>query len=205
MTDAAFAAFRAKTGLVRPPASHGCPPTEILPGLWTAHFHEIEDEAQLKKAAPAVTCVVNAGCDKCPTQPGAYGDAVTLVRIEGLLDDPDAMKKVDAMPEGPEKVAARAALPAYTAEECAGDAKKDFERVNKIIADTRAAGGATLVHCHASLSRSVAFILAFIMKEQGCTACEAVDVMKPKWDATWPNNTFTKQLLEYEAELKAAK
>ncbi len=104
------------------------------------------------------------------------------------------------MPEGPEKVATLAALPAFPPSECAGDAKKDFERVNAAIdqvgvdaarlPDTtegmdpvspsfsfsllqvRASGGAAVVHCVASLSRSVAFILAYIMKDRKCTVVE---------------------------------
>ncbi|KAJ1425676.1 dual specificity phosphatase, partial [Ochromonadaceae sp. CCMP2298] len=62
-------------------------------------------------------------------------------------------------------------------------------------------GGATLIHCHASLSRSVAFILAYLMKTKALTALEAVEFMKPKWDAVWPNDKFVLQLIEYEQEL----
>lgn len=125
--------------------------------------------------------------------------------IEGLLDDPDPLKKVEAMPQGAEKDAARAALPSFEPRECAGDAKKDFERVNSIIDAEIAVGGATLLHCHASLSRSVVFILAYFMKKDGVTAAEAASRMKPVWDATWPNDTFVAQLIEYEAELAAAR
>ena len=65
-----------------------------------------------------VTVVINAGTDKCA--PVAYGGDVVTVLITGLLDDPDSLKKVDAMAEGPEKDAARTALPAFASEECAG-------------------------------------------------------------------------------------
>ena len=34
MTDPRFAAFRAVTTYVRPPHSHGCPPVEVVPGVW---------------------------------------------------------------------------------------------------------------------------------------------------------------------------
>mmetsp|Transcript_7800 Transcript_7800/g.17494 ORF Transcript_7800/g.17494 Transcript_7800/m.17494 type:complete len:202 (-) Transcript_7800:38-643(-) len=197
-----LADFRRSTGLVRPPANHGCPPVEIVPGLWTAHFHDIETPEQLA-ALPAVTCVVNAATDKCLTGPGSYGPQIRVVTIT-LLDDPDALKKVDAMQEGEEKVRAREALPSYAPEECAGDAKKDFEFVNSIVSETAAQGGATLIHCHASLSRSVAFILAYLMKTKALTALEAVEFMKPKWDAVWPNDKFVLQLIEYEQELKSS-
>merc|ERR1711879_265623 len=58
-----------------------------------------------------------------------------------------------------------------------------------------------MVHCYASLSRSVAFILAYIMKTQRVTVVEAARQMKQKWSATWPNDTFVEQLLQYEKEL----
>ena len=64
---------------------------------------------------------------------------------------------------------------------------------------------ATLVHCHASLSRSVAFILAHMMKTQYLTAAEAAKAMKGKWDAVWPNDTFVTQLLKYEDDLEGSR
>lgn len=194
-----LASFRSATGLVRPPANHGCPPVEVVPGLWTAHFHDVDTPEKLREAAPLVTVVINAGTDKC--KPVDYGGDVKTVLILDLLDDPDPLKKVDAMAEGPEKDAARAALPAFAPEECTGDAKKDFERVNGEIDGAIAAGGAALVHCHASLSRSVVFILAYLMKTRKVSAVEAVGLMRPVWDATWPNDSFVAQLIEYEAEL----
>ena len=136
-----FEAFREQTGWKRPGRDHGCRPVEIIPGVWTAHYHDIEDEAQLRKAAPSVTVVVNAGTDKCPSKPGTYGDKVEVMLIDGLLDDPDPLKKVCAMDEGPEKEAARAALPSFPDAECAGDAYKDFERVSAKISATSASGG----------------------------------------------------------------
>ena len=57
------------------------------------------------------------------------------------------------------------------------------------------------MHCFASLSRSVAFVLAYIMKSQKVSAAEASRIMKPKWDAVWPADAFIHQLLEYEGEL----
>lgn len=203
--DSGFQAFREVTGLVRPPAGHGCPCVEVVPNLWTAHFHDVDTKDKLTKEAPPVTVVVNAGTDKCDTKPGSYGEGIEVVCIDGLLDDPDQLKKVDGMPEGADKAAARATLPAFEPEMCAGDAYKDFDRVSELITKTGAAGGATLVHCHASLSRSVAFILAHLMKTQSLSAVEAAKLMKSKWDATWPNDTFVKQLLKYEEDLAAAR
>lgn len=204
MTGSTFAAFRKVTGPQRPPADHGCKPVEVFPGIWTAHFHDIEDKTALDGVSKEIKTVVNCATDKCPTKAGSYGSDVEVVCIEGLLDDPDAVKKVDAMPEGEEKSTARAALPTFTPEECAGDAKKDFELVNGAIEAAKAAGGATMIHCHASLSRSVAFILAYVMKTEKVSAIEAAKRMKKKWSAVWPNDTFVKQLLDYEQELGLA-
>ena len=70
------------------------------------------------------------------------------------------------MPDGPEKVAALAALPAFSPAESAGNALAEFDRVSAAIDAARAAGGAGLVHCAASISRSAVFLLAYIMKTQ---------------------------------------
>jgi len=174
---------------------------EVVSGLWTAHFHDIEDSKSLTGVSQNITTVVNCATDKCPTKEGSYGPSVKVVLVEGLLDDPDARKKADAMPDGPEKEAALAALPQFPPEECAGDAKKDFERVNKAIDDAKADGKAALVHCHASLSRSCAFILAYMMKKQSIPLSEAIEQMRKKWSATWPNDCFVEQLLQYEKDL----
>ena len=40
------------------------------------------------------------------------------------------------------------------------------------------------------------------MKTRGLSATEAAALMKPKWDATWPNDSFVAQLLQYEDDLK---
>jgi len=48
----------------------------------------------------------------------------------------------------------------------AGDARQDFEKINLKVTEQIAAGGGTLIHCHASMSRSAAFILAYIMQTQ---------------------------------------
>jgi len=200
-----FAGVRAATGLVRPGHNHGCKPVEVIPGVWTAHFHDTETRDTLKAISENITVVVNAATDKCATKAGSYGDGVDVVVVEGLLDDPEALKKLHAMPEGPEKEAAKAALPVFEQCECAGNARKDFERVNTAIDAAKSAGGSSMVYCYASISRSVAFLLAYMMKDQRITLENAIKQMRPKWDATWPNDSFVKQLLEYEKELGISK
>ena len=109
--------------------------------------------------------------------------------------------QVDAMPEGPEKSAALAALPVFSSAEGPGDAAKDFAQVNAAIDAARTSGTGALVHCAASISRSAVFLLAYIMKDQGCTLAQAIAIMKPKWNATWPNDHFVEQLLAFEKTL----
>lgn len=196
-----FEAVREATGKQRPGQNHGCGPVEVVPGVWTAQFLDIETLDALKTASASIKTVVNAASDKCKTRAGSYGDGVEVIVVEGLLDDPDALKKVDAMVEGPEKEAAKSKLPKFSPDECAGDAKKDFELVNNAIDSAKASGGSALVHCYASTSRAPAFILAYIMKDQRITLVEAIRQMRSKWDATWPNDSFVNQLLEYEKEL----
>jgi hypothetical protein len=196
-----FAGVRAATGLVRPSHNHGCKPVEVVPGVWTAHFHDIETKETLDAISTNIRVVVNSATDKCPTKPGSYGDNIDVLVVEGLLDDPEARKRVDGMPEGAEKEAAKKALPEFDACECAGDVKKDIERVNAAIDKAKADGGGAMIHCYASLSRSAAFVLAYMMKEKKITLEQAVVEMRTKWDATWPNDSFVQQLLEYEKEL----
>ncbi len=121
-----------------------------------------------------------------------------MVLVDGLLDDPDALKKVDCMPDGDEKEDARKALPVFPPAECAGNAKKDFELVNQAVEATIARGEGALVHCFASLSRSAAFIIANIMKTRKMTVVEAAGVMRLTWGATWPNDSFVHQLIAYD-------
>ena len=202
MTASTLASVRAVTTHVRPKANHGCPGVEVVPGLWTAHFHDVQSLDDLRSVAPPVTVVVNVGTDKCV--PAAdYGETVRVVAID-LLDDPDELKAADAMPDGPDKDDVRAGVLGRLSRgglSPCGDAKKDFEVVNSIIDETVENGGAVLIHCHASLSRSVAFILAYLMKTQRITVVEAAAQFKSKWDAVWPADTFVMQLIEYEKEL----
>ena len=78
----------------------------------------------------------------------------------------------------------------------------DFGAVNAKIEAHLKRGGHVLVHCHASLSRSAAYLLAYLMWSRKLTLLEAAQLMKPKWDATWPNDRFVFQLMEYERDLE---
>ena len=80
--------------------------------------------------------------------------------------------------------------------------KNHFDEVLDVIRDTIQGGGASLLHCARSVSRGSVFIIAYLVREKGMTVAEATVYLKEKWEATWPNDGFVRQLLEYEQELK---
>ena len=160
-----YEAFRAYTGWQRPGRDHGCLPVEIVPGVWTAHYHDIDTAEKLRtatKGAP-VRMVVNSALCQCAAR--FYGPKVRVMEID-LEDDPDERKYFDAG----KPTQSRCADPSVPDKlRCAGDAKKNYTAVSEAIDEVLAAGGHVLVHCHASLSRSVAFILAHIMRTRQLT------------------------------------
>merc|ERR1712060_866686 len=134
----------------------------------------------------------------CEARTGFYGDDVCVMEID-LEDDPDEKKSFDAGKPNVQSKCADKSVPLKA--RFAGDALSHFTAVSKAMEETIASGGHTLVHCHASLSRSVAFILAHLMRTRGLTLLEAAAIMKPKWNAVWPCDRFTDQLIAYEKEL----
>ena len=72
----------------------------------------------------------------------SYATCCALIRL-------DQKKAFDAGKVSQSKVGD----PSFTGSRCAGDARKDFERVSDAIARTLSSGRAVLVHCHASISR----------------------------------------------------
>ena len=173
-----FLAVREITGHVRMAGTHGCKLTEIIPGVFTAHFNDIKDPHSFEalNLQPPIGLVINSAvaAKQCDTYPGYYGSDIDVLCID-LLDDPTP-----------------------------GDAKKDFAVCNEKIKKVLDEGKSVLIHCMASISRSAVFVLAFLMEYKGWTVVEAAKHMKSKWDATWPNHLFVRQLLEFEAELKAS-
>jgi protein-tyrosine phosphatase len=199
MAPTSFEAFREYTGWKRPGHDHGCPPVEVVPGVWTAHYHDIDTHEKLvaaTKGAP-IKLVVNSALSQCACRTGFYGPDVIVMEID-LEDDPNERKYFDQGKPSTSTVADKS-VPLKL--RCAGDAKKDFTAVSMAIEAVLASGGHVLIHCMASLSRSPAFVLSHIMRTRNLTLLEAAHVMKPKWDAVWPCDRFTFQLIEYEAEL----
>jgi len=194
-----FCAFREFTGWKRPGRDHGCPPVEIVPGLWTAHYHDIDSIEKLKSAtngAP-IRLVVNSALCQCAARDGFYGAGCRVMEI-ALEDDPDPRKYFD---QGKQCTSNCADASVPLVNRFPGEAIDDFEQVSRAVDATIAGGGHALIHCHASLSRSVAFILAYLMRSRGLSLLGAAQLMKPKWDALWPCDRFVDQLIVYEARL----
>ena len=157
---------------------------EIIPGLWTAHYHDIDSVEKLEAAtggAP-IRLVVNSALCQCASRDGFYGPGVKVMEIV-LEDDPDERKKFD---QGVTTQSKCADLSVPLSKRYPGEAIADFEECSKAIDACLASGGHALVHCHASLSRSVAFLLAHLMRSHGHSLLSAAQLMKPKWDAVWP-------------------
>jgi len=179
-----FEAVRAITTKTRPPGAHGCKVTEIVPGLWTAHYEDFNSKEKLEglPIAPPVKLLVNTACayNQCPSFQGFYGPDVQVLQIP-LYDD---------QKEGEPHHAA-------------GDAKQYFRFVNESIKRTIEGGGSALVHCYASISRSVVMILAYLLEVHRMDLLQATTFLKSKWDATWPNDSFVFQLIAFERELNS--
>ena len=76
-----------------------------------------------------------------------------------------------------------------------------FDRCADKIESVRAAGGCTLVHCVAGVSRSVSLCIAYLMKQEHLTLRDAFDDVKKRRPIARPNIGFFRQLIAYEREL----
>merc|ERR1711924_26525 len=85
---------------------------------------------------------------------------------------------------------------------CAGSLLEHFDPISAEISKTVASGGHVMVHCHASISRSAALIIAYLVKAHAKSVAQAVLYMKRAWAATWPCDRFVFELIAYEAQLK---
>jgi len=196
-----YESFRLVTGWQRPGGKHGCAPVEIVPGVWTATYHDIDSPDKLAAAtqhAP-IALVVNSALCSCAARTGFFGPGVRVLEVD-LEDDPDARKAFDA---GKPSQSRCAEPDVPLANRCAGHALPYFDAVADDIDAVLAAGGHVLVHCHASLSRSVALILAYLMRSRRLSLLEAATLVKSKWDATWPCDRFVFELIAYEKHLAA--
>jgi hypothetical protein len=178
-----FEAVRTITTWVRPGHDHGCAPTEVVPGVWNAHYHDIDTASKLAAVAPRVTLVVNTAPCQCAARAGSFGEGVAVLTVD-LEDDPNERKTFDNGKLPAASACRQDGLP--LTKRCAGNARQDFERVCDAIDATLASGGQVLVHCMASLSRSPCFLLAYLMRSRGLSLLDATVLLKSRWDATWP-------------------
>eukprot|EP01036_Dinobryon_divergens_P024123 gene24124-32540_t len=72
---------------------------------------------------------------------------------------------------------------------------------NAAISKAISSGKSVLVHCYASISRAAVLIIAYIMESNRVSAENATAILKEKWDASWPNDTFVRNLLAFEKTL----
>ena len=91
-----FDQVREITSTIRPKGTHGCPLTEITPGVYTCHFKDIDTPESIPNLGKNIGLVVNSSCPHfqndtypgyCNTYPGFYGPDVQVCNID-LLDDP---------------------------------------------------------------------------------------------------------------------
>ena len=133
-----FEEFREFTGWQRPGRDHGCKPVQIVPGLWTAHYHDIDSKEKLTAATQGapIKLVVNSALCQCAARTGFWGPDVRVLEID-LEDDPDERKYFDA---GKPNVQSKCADPSVPLKlRCAGDAKGSFTMTSRCVPriDTR--------------------------------------------------------------------
>jgi len=200
-TGTTFEKFREEvTGWIRPGHDHGCPPVEILPGLWTAHYDDIDTHEKLQAVSKDIRLVVNSALSQCPARTGFYGPNVVVMEVQ-LEDDPDERKYFDKGEEAIQSTCRDGSVPLH--KRCAGDLFQWLDPVADAIHATlqKGEGHHVLVHCKASLSRSPALVIGYLMKYHKMTLYQAGKFLKSKFDATWPCDRFSYDLVEYEQRL----
>mmetsp|Transcript_21851 Transcript_21851/g.25051 ORF Transcript_21851/g.25051 Transcript_21851/m.25051 type:complete len:237 (+) Transcript_21851:51-761(+) len=198
-TPSTFESFREEvTGWIRPGHHHGCAAVEVIPGLWTAHHDDIDTPSKLPAICQNITLVVNSAVSQCPARTGFYGEGIRVLEVD-IDDDPNQRKYFD---QGKEAFQSECRDPdILTRKRCAGDMLPFFDSVSDEIHATLSSGSGVLVHCKASLSRSPALIIAYLMKYHHLSLLEAGKLLKNKFDATWPCDRFSFDLVEFERRL----
>lgn len=77
-----------------------------------------------------------------------------------------------------------------------------FDQTHSFIKRHLDRGFNVYVHCVAGMSRSSSVVAAFLMKEFGLTAEEALNYVKSRRPIIRPNSGFIHQLVDYESKLK---
>jgi len=73
------------------------------------------------------------------------------------------------------------------------------------ISAALAEGGTILVHCNWGKSRSVAFVVAFLMRTYGMTLNQALAYVQEKRPIAKPNEGFMQHLRLYEKGMKTVR
>lgn len=73
-----------------------------------------------------------------------------------------------------------------------------FEKANQFINKCKSMGGKCLVHCKLGISRSAAFVIAYLIKYTKLGVDEAFNYIKNKRISIKPNDGFMRQLYLYE-------
>ncbi|VDP65786.1 unnamed protein product [Echinostoma caproni] len=85
------------------------------------------------------------------------------------------------------------------------DLRPLFTSAFEFIEQSREAGDSVLVHCQAGVSRSPAFVIAYLMAHSGLSLREAYRWVKSKRSVISPNFAFLGQLCDFEADLVAGR
>jgi hypothetical protein len=78
-----------------------------------------------------------------------------------------------------------------------------FDKAADFIKECEDANGKVFVHCMCGVSRSSTLVCAFLIREKGMTASEAVEFIHSKRQKVDPNKGFRKQLEYYEQKIKS--
>lgn len=81
------------------------------------------------------------------------------------------------------------------------DLPSHFEDAFKFINEGKAAGGKTMIHCNAGISRSATIAIAYIMMSEKRTLMDAYGFVKSKRPVISPNLDFMGELQQYEKSL----
>ena len=77
-----------------------------------------------------------------------------------------------------------------------------FDKANLFLNKVRLQGAIILVHCKYGISRSVSFIIAYLVKYFGFNVNSALRYLKNKRTQICPNEGFLTQLYNYEKLFK---
>ena len=78
-----------------------------------------------------------------------------------------------------------------------------FQEAFTFIEEARQRHSVVLIHCHAGVSRSATFTIAYLMFHFGMSVQDAYQFVKEKCPAISPNHNFMGQLIQFEMGLSS--